>query len=158
MKRYWPLIVVVVMSVIGGGALLAISPEDSWMYLMANTSGVFFLFLATLKFWDLKGFASGFREYDLIASKSLFYAYLYPFLELAIAVGYLTHFLLPLVGLFTALLMLLLAFGVFKALFSGKDLKCACMGTKLDLPLSVVSVVESLAMGAMAVLIVIHSL
>ncbi len=158
MKRYWPLIVVVFMSIIAGAALLAISPADTFKYLMVNFSGMFFLFLATLKFWDLKGFCHSFREYDLVATRFPLYGYIYPFLELLIAIGYLSHFFLPLVGIVTAILMIILAIGVFGALFKGKDLKCACMGTKLDLPLGVVSVVESLAMGVMAVLIVIHSL
>ena len=157
MKRYWPLVVVVFISIIAGAALLGNTAENSFMYLMVNASGMFFLFLATLKFWDLKGFCHSFREYDLIAKRFPLYGYIYPFLYFIIAVAYLAHFFLILVGLFTAILMIILAIGVFTALFKGQDLRCACMGTKLDLPLGVVSVVESLGMGAMGVLIVIHS-
>lgn len=157
MKRYWPLVVIVLMSIIGGASLLATGSCRDFKYLMVNTSGLFFLFVSMLKFWDLKGFYHSFREYDLIASKYAIYGYLYPFFELALAIGFLTHFFLVLVGIVTAVLMLFLLFGIVLALFQGKKLKCACLGAKLDLPLGAVSVVESLGMGIMAVLIVIHS-
>lgn len=158
MKRYWPLVVVILISIVAGASMLADAGEDSFYYLMINFAGMFFLFLSTFKFWDLKGFYHSFREYDLIAAKLPFYGYLYPFLELAIAVGFLSHFMPVLVSFITAALMLILVIGVISALIRKKDLRCACMGTKLDLPLGVVSVVESLGMGTMAVFIIIHSL
>jgi len=111
-----------------------------------------------LKFWDLKGFYEGFAKYDLIAKKSPLYGYLYPFIELTIAIGYLTHFFVIGVALLTVVVMVVSLAGVIIAVASGKDLKCACMGSRLDVPLSVVSIVESLGMGFMAVLIIIHSL
>lgn len=155
MKRYWPLIVIVLMSFIAGACLLAISKENSSKYLMVNFTGMFFLFLATLKFWDLKGFCVNFREYDLIAARYPLYGYLYPFLELFISVGFLTHFFLRGVALVTAILMLILVMGIIRALFKGKKLLCACVGAKLDIPLGAISIVESLGMGAMSLFILI---
>jgi len=46
--------------------------------------------------------------------------------------------------------------GVIAALMRGEDLRCACMGTKLDLPLTTVTIVENLGMGTMAVFIAIY--
>lgn len=158
MKRYWPLVVIVIISIIGGAALLNMSPNHSSKYLMVNISGLFFLFLATLKFWDLKGFYEGFSQYDLVAKKSALYGYLYPFLELVVAVGYLSHFFVIGVAILTAILMFITLLGVVCAIFSGREIRCACMGSKLDVPLSVVSAVETLGMGAMAVLIFLRSL
>lgn len=153
MKRYWPLLVIILMSIIAGSCLLAISPDNSLKYLMVNFAGVFFLFLSTLKFWDLKGFYRSFCEYDLIAARYPLYGYLYPFLELVISAGFLTHFFLRGVALITAIVMIVLALGILIALFKGKKLLCACMGSKLDIPLGAVSIVESLGMGTMSILI-----
>lgn len=158
MKRYWPLVVVVLMSIIGGAALLAISPESSLKFFMVNISGFFFIFLATLKFWDLKGFSEAFLKYDLVAKKIKIYAYLYPFLELIIAIGYLAHFFIFGVALLTAVIMLVTLCGVLPAIFSKEEVRCACMGTKLDIPLSLVTLIEVLGMGTMAVFILIKQL
>lgn len=155
MKRYWPLVVVILMSIVGGVALLAISPESSFKYLMVNVSGFFFFFLATLKFWDLKGFAEAFMKYDLVSKKIKLYAFLYPFLELIIAVGYLAHFFIAGVAILTAILMFITLCGVLPAIFSKEEVRCACMGTKLDIPLSLVTLIEVLGMGTMAIFILI---
>lgn len=153
MKRYWPLIVIVLISFVGGAALLRVSPSYSLHYWMVNTSGVFFLFLSTVKLFDLKGFYEGFSQYDLVASKFPLYGYLYPFIELFIALCFLSHFLVKVVALVTLVIMLVTLVGVIVALFGKKELRCACLGTKLDLPLGVVSVVESILMGLMAIMI-----
>jgi len=42
------------------------------------------------------------------------------------------------------------AIGVFRALRSGLDVNCACMGSALDVPLSTVAVVENVGMTLMA--------
>ncbi len=157
MKKYWPLVVVILVSALGGFVLLHANIERSFMGFMINSSGLFFLFLATLKFWDLNGFSEGFQKYDLLAKRSAAYSYIYPFLELLIAIGFLSHFFLVGVAVFTVLLMLFGACGVIAALMQGADLRCACMGTKLDLPLTTVTIVENLGMGTMAVFIAIYS-
>ena len=40
--------------------------------------------------------------------------------------------------------------GVLKSILSGQKIKCACLGTVLNVPLSTVSVLENFGMGAMA--------
>jgi hypothetical protein len=42
------------------------------------------------------------------------------------------------------------AIGVIRALKAGLDVRCACMGTVLDVPLSTVTLTEDIAMGLMA--------
>ncbi len=155
MRRYSPLIVVFLISIISGFVLVHRGPEPWTHYWMINFSGMFFVFLATLKFWDLKGFSVGFRKYDLVAKKVPFYGFCYPFLELLIGLAFLSHFAIVVAAIITVILMVINFLGVITALFKGESLQCACMGTKLDLPLSVVSLVEVFAMGAMAVLILL---
>lgn len=40
--------------------------------------------------------------------------------------------------------------GVIRSLKAGLDLRCACMGTILDVPLSTVTLTEDIATGLMA--------
>ncbi|MCH9634557.1 MAG: hypothetical protein S4CHLAM7_13100 [Chlamydiae bacterium] len=155
MKRYWPLVAIILVSFCVALVLLHANNDKKVMTVMVNFSGMFFLFLATLKFWDLKGFSEGFRKYDLLAKRNTAYSYIYPFLEFSIALCYLGQFIVPFVAIFTAILTFFGLIGVLQAIRNNSDLKCACMGTKLDLPLSVVSVVENVGMGVMAVFIAI---
>ncbi len=156
MKKYWPLIVVILVAFLGG---FAVTHQGTFglMPLMINFMGFFFLFLSSFKFWDLLGFQKGFAMYDLLGKRLKAYGLIYPFLELLIAMGFLAHFALPFVSLITVILMAFSALGVFKAVSAGLDIRCACMGTKLDLPLSTVSIVENLGMGTMAVFVFIFS-
>jgi hypothetical protein len=157
MKRYWPLILVILFSIAGGSALLGITYTHSLMNLMINFSAFFFLFLSFFKLLDLKGFSEGFKKYDLLAEKSEFYSYFYPFLELLIALGFFARVFIVGVAIFTAILMLFGVLGVINAVFQKKELRCACMGTKLNLPLTTVSIVENIGMSIMSIFITINS-
>lgn len=154
-RRYVPLIVLV------GVALLAALAKQVHYSLaelsewdlrsgMHDFMGLLLLLFSLLKLFDLEGFASGFQKYDLLAGKSRTYALGYPFLELALALGYLSRWQPQVVYLGTVLLMTFGALGVFRALASGKQLNCACMGSSLKVPLSTVAVVEDVGMAAMA--------
>lgn len=157
MKRYWPLVVVILISAFAAMTQLPRVPGPASRAFMVEFSGFFFLFLATLKFWDLKGFSHSFSQYDIVAKYSKTYSYIYPFLELIIALAFLAHFLVIVFAIFTLLLMIVSLIGVAIALFKNQQFRCACMGTKLDIPLSVVSLVETLGMGFMSVLIIAMS-
>jgi len=117
---------------------------------MRDFMGIFLLIFAMLKLFDVEGFADSFQKYDLLAAKSRGYAKLYPFLELGLALGYLSQWKSPLVFGATVILMSFGAAGVFRALRKGLDIRCACMGSSLNVPLSTVAVVENVGMVAMA--------
>lgn len=117
---------------------------------MHDFMGLFLLSFSMLKLFDLAGFAEGFQKYDLLAGKFRPYALLYPFLELALALGYLSHWQPTTVYLATVILMTFGAIGVFRTLAQGLDIKCACMGSTLNVPLSTVAVIEDVGMALMA--------
>ncbi len=50
----------------------------------------------------------------------------------------------------TIIVMIFGSIGVFRALFKGLDIECACMGTVLHVPLSTVALLEDLGMALMA--------
>lgn len=114
--------------------------------------GLFFVIFAMFKFFDLAGFAKGFRKYDILAQNIPAYANLYPFLELALGLLYLSGRYPESTAIATTILMAISAAGILREMRRGNQFTCACLGTTLNVPLSTVSVIENLGMGAMAVL------
>lgn len=147
-KNYLPLLTILAVAILGGLAL-GYAESASMKRLMELMMGIFLVQFSVLKLFDIPGFANGFQKYDLLAKAFRPYALAYPFLELALALGYLASLGQP-VYLATIILMGFGAIGVFKALAQGLDTRCACLGTSLNVPLSTVAVTENLTMVAMA--------
>jgi len=120
---------------------------------LRNFMGVFFLVFGMFKLLDLKGFASSFSGYDIIAKRSIVYAYAYPFIEIALAVGYFLR--LPYIDWITLVVMAVGSIGVLKELKRGSKIKCACLGTFIKLPLTTISLIEDVGMGLMALLMIL---
>ena len=78
------------------------------------------------------------------------YGYSYPFIEFSLGAAYLLQYNIVLLNLITLIVMLVSGAGVLKSILSGQKIKCACLGTVLNVPLSTVSVLENFGMGAMA--------
>jgi hypothetical protein len=116
--------------------------------------GVFFLVFGMFKLLDLRGFAMSYMGYDIIAKRFMPYAYVYPFIEIALALGY--FFSVPYTEWVTLVVMIIGSIGVFKELMRGSKIKCACLGTYIKLPLTTVSLVEDVAMGVMALLMILR--
>ncbi len=126
---------------------------DGWSgsHWMSLFMGWFLALFATQKLFDLKGFADGFQRYDLLAGPVRAYGFLYPFIEFALALSYLSGFRPTWTAIVTAVVMVFGSLGVLRALMRGEKINCACMGTSLNVPLSKVALVENLSMGAMAI-------
>jgi hypothetical protein len=117
---------------------------------MHDFMGVFLAVFSMFKFFDLSGFADGFQMYDLLAKPFRPYAYAYPFIELALGLGYLARWQPTWIYVATIAVMFFGAAGVVRALAEGLDIECACMGTVLHVPLSTVALLENVTMAAMA--------
>jgi len=150
-QSYIPLMVIVVLAVLAAQA-------KQWHYAVAwsgmawmhDFMGFFLLMFSMFKFFDLEGFADGFQMYDLLAKRLRVYAYIYPFLELGLGLGYLSHWQPRVIYSATVVLMIFGSLGVLRALAKGLDLECACMGTVLKVPLSTVALLEDIGMAVMA--------
>ena len=75
-------------------------------------------------------------------------------IELALGLGYLSFIWPFAVYIVTIIVLGIGAIGVIKALVKGLDLRCACMGTVLDVPLSTVTLTEDLGMVTMALVLI----
>lgn len=121
-----------------------------WERAMQNFMGAFFLTFSFFKLLDIRGFASAFRMYDIVARRFSAYGYAYPFIELALGVFYFTGFQPVLTNLSTLVVMSVSSVGVIQSLLQHRKIKCACLGTVFNLPMSTVTLVEDAAMLAMA--------
>lgn len=148
---YIPLMVIVALTLLAACAKQhAYAGAWDWMHWMHDFMGFFLVVFSMFKFFDMVGFADGFQMYDLLAKPLRPYAYVYPFIELGLGLGYLAHWQPAVVYSATIVVMIFGSLGVFNALRKGLDLQCACMGTVLKVPLSTVALTEDLGMAAMA--------
>ncbi len=151
---YIPLFVLIAVAFLAGVALTLGGSGGTYEW-MHYFMGFFFCQFAMLKLFDVEGFANGFQMYDLLAKKSRQYALAYPLVELGLGLAYLSFFIPVLTYLVTIGLMSVGAYGVFQAMQNKLDVKCACMGTTLNVPLSTVTLTEDLGMGIMAFILLI---
>lgn len=152
---YWPLFVLLIVSILMGFAL---GKDTGWKEIMRFFMGSFLCLFSLVKLFDIKGFASTFSMYDLLAMRYSAYGFAYPFIELILGLGFLTGHVVSLFALLTAVLMIFGSLGVFKAMIDKKDLHCACMGSLLNVPLSFVSLTEDLLMAIMSIIVFIDKI
>lgn len=112
--------------------------------------GVFFLVFASFKLVGYKMFSMMFAGYDVVAKRFPLYAHLYPFIELALGIAYLTNFAPSIRDASTVLIMGVGSIGVIQEIRKRSGIHCACLGNVIKLPLSTVSLVEDVGMGLMA--------
>lgn len=155
-QTYYPLILTLIL--VSGLAVYTTfvrTPFPDMGMVMQDFMGFFFILFAFFKFLDIRGFADNFAKYDLLAMRMREYAYVYPFLELGLGVAYLMLWNIQVTAILTVILMGFGALGVIKAKRDGKNLKCGCMGSVINLPLSTITIVENVGMAAMALMILL---
>ncbi|MHA7813102.1 MAG: MauE/DoxX family redox-associated membrane protein [Phycisphaerales bacterium] len=118
--------------------------------MMRHFMAGFFIVFSFFKLLDPPGFVSAYRGYDLLARRSVAWAWAYPYVELALGVMYLMAWLPMTTNIITLILMLIGAAGVLKSLLNKRAIRCACLGTALNLPMTKVTLVEDLTMAVMA--------
>ena len=148
--KYRPLIVIIVLILLMCAAFQFEAGSFNADMFMRHFMGLFFVIFSMFKLINIEGFQKGFRMYDILAKNYPAYGYLYPFVELALGLVYLSNFLPMVTNLITFIVMTISSIGVIKSIKSGMNLKCACLGTILNVPLSTVSVIENVGMGLMA--------
>ncbi|MBL7838631.1 MAG: heavy-metal-associated domain-containing protein [Cyclobacteriaceae bacterium] len=125
------------------------------MHFMSVFMAGFFLVFSFFKFLDLSGFASSYAMYDILARKIPAYGFVYPFLELALGIAYLTHFNPVITNWATLIIMGLSSIGVIESVLNKKKIRCACLGAVFNLPMSTVTIIEDLLMVVMAALMLL---
>ncbi len=124
--------------------------EFHWHRFMPNFMAGFFLVFSFFKLLDLSGFASSYAMYDLLAKRVPTYGFIYPFIELGLGTAYLLAYRPMLVNVITLIVMAFSSIGVILAVTNKQKIRCACLGTGFNLPMTTVTIIEDLLMAAMA--------
>ena len=126
---------------------------------MAGFMGISLSMLASLKLMDLDSFTDSFGKYDLLTKRFKPYGKIYPFLELAIGLGFLSGVAPLLTGIASTTVGILGSISVIKAVYIDKmALNCACVGGNSKAPLGVVSTIENLMMAIMGAILIFTSM
>ena len=122
---------------------------------MLDFMGLFFIVFSFFKLLDLKGFPPTFQMYDPLAKVFPPYAWAYPFIETALGLCFLLRFQIPIALIATIIILGITTIGVIQTLLSDKQIKCACLGTALNLPMTKATFIENAIMLVMAVWMVV---
>lgn len=147
---YRPLIVII--GLIALATIVAATRHATWQgeAMMMDFMAGFFLVFSGLKLLDVGGFARAYATYDLLAGRVRGYGYLYPFLEAALGLAYLGRIAPDITNLITVGLMTFSGVGVLRSLAQKKHIRCACLGTAIQVPLTTLTLVEDFGMAVMA--------
>lgn len=156
-KKFLPLIVI--FSVIIAFTIL-VNVLHGWSLhlVMRAMMGSFFLIFGLFKIFNLKAFADAYQTYDILAMRSRGYAFVYPFIELALAFLYLTNIGGIYRDIFTFVLMAVSSIGVVIKLRQHEEIPCACLGMVFKVPMTWVTLVEDVLMGLEALIMIIIAL
>jgi len=124
--------------------------------------GIFFILFSLMKMLDWKGFVNAFGMYDLVAKRVKLYGWIYPGLEFVLGLAFIYGFYVGGVGWVginvvawvTLVIMSIGGVGVAKNLMAKNPVKCACLGTKINVPLTEVTLLEDALMVVMAVMLI----
>lgn len=123
--------------------------------MMLDFMGLFFIVFSFFKMLDLAGFASSFSMYDPIAKQLPFYSKVYPFIETVLGLMLLLRFNVDIALMITIVVLGFTTYGVTKTLLSKQTIKCACLGTALNLPMTEATFIENTLMIIMAVMMLL---
>lgn len=157
-ETYKPLLLILAL-IVGVTALVEVrqmlgAGTFVWMRAMSTFMAGFFLVFSFFKLLDVRGFASSYRMYDIVAKNIPGYGYVYPFIELALGAAYLTGFQPVLTNWVTLVVMGVSLVGVVQSVLNKRKIRCACLGSVFNLPMTTVTIVEdSLMIGMAAVML-----
>lgn len=157
-KKFLPLVAIfssIILFTITASVLHG-SPDAE--FTMRMMIGSFFLVFSLFKLFNLNAFADAYATYDILAKRSRIYSFVYPFIELTLAVLYLANLGGIARDIFTFLLMAISTVGVFQKLRAHEEIPCACLGMVFKVPMTWVTLIEDVIMGLEALIMVIIAL
>lgn len=133
------------------GLLVSIFYRPFMTYFMSAVLGL----LAILKLLDLRGFSDAYRQYDIISKHFRPYSFAYPFIEFSLAIALALQLYLVPIAIILIILMVEGLISIGLEMRSGRTIRCACMGTKINVPLTTLTLVENSIMIIMAILLIL---
>lgn len=121
-----------------------------WVFMRIFMAG-FFIAFSFFKLLDLTGFADSYSMYDIVAKKFRFWGYTYPFVELFLGFAFVLDFEPLIMNFITLVVMAVSIIGVLQSVFNKRKIKCACLGSVFNLPMSTVTIIEDSIMIVMSI-------
>jgi copper chaperone CopZ len=150
LATYQPLLTIVAY-ILGVSLLIELGqPSFEHTLWMTHFMAGFFLVFSFFKMLNIRAFASSYAMYDLLAMRWQAYGLIYPFIELGLGIAYLTDYEPHSTNLVTLIVMALSSLGVIQSVMNKQKIRCACLGTVFNLPMSMVTIIEDLLMAGMA--------
>jgi hypothetical protein len=118
----------------------------------------FFLVFGIFKIINWSQFVEAYQMYDLLAQRSIMYAYAYPVIEITLGFAYFFRLFPIATNLITFLIMLISSIGVVLELLKGRQIICACLGAVFKIPMTYVTLMEDILMAAMAFGMLLYNL
>tara|TARA_Y100000814_G_scaffold246283_1_gene191665 strand:- start:161 stop:871 length:711 start_codon:yes stop_codon:yes gene_type:complete len=146
-KQLWPLLLSLIYVFIGTILINYSSLEPKKM--MTDFMGLFFLFFSFFKLLDIRGFSHSFSMYDVLAKRISYYGLVYPFIETILGIMFLFQVHIFHALLITFIILTSTTIGVIQTLIVKRSIKCACLGTVLDLPMTEATLIENSIMLSM---------
>ncbi len=147
---YTPLILLVLLSTLGGVFTTFLTTKTISDFLMSSM-GYFITVIGLLKIVDIKTFSEMFKQYDPLAKFVPVYASLYPLIETTLGMLILMRLFMVQAHLAVICIYSITTIGILISMRNKRKLDCGCLGGGAKLPLSKVTVVENVAMIAMAI-------
>ena len=122
---------------------------------MLDFMGLFYIIFSFFKILDVKGFSMSFRMYDPLAKQAPIYGYIYPFIEVILGLMFLIRYEVNIALILTLVVLGITTIGVTQTLLNKRSIKCACLGTTLNLPMTEATFIENAIMIIMAFLLLI---
>lgn len=145
---YWPIAIIYLLSFGLASFSIKFHPHPDPM---SHFMGFLLILFGLIKLNDVKGFAAGFANYDPIAKNSPSYAKVYPFLEILLGVLFILQVFVFSATFVTLVIYSASLYGALKSILNKEELHCVCLGTYFKLPLSKVTIIESLVMIVMCI-------
>ena len=117
---------------------------------MLDFMGLFYIIFSFFKILDVKGFSMSFRMYDPLAKQAPIYGYIYPFIEVILGLMFLIRYEVNIALILTLIVLGITTIGVTQTLLNKRSIKCACLGTTLNLPMTEATFIENALMIIMA--------
>ncbi|PZD78270.1 heavy-metal-associated domain-containing protein [Mesonia sp. K7] len=128
----------------------------NWQGFMLDFMGLFFVVFSFFKMLDLQGFPQSFMMYDPLAKRLPIYGKIYPFIETVLGIMFLMRFEIKIALIITIIILGITTYGVTKTLLDKKSIKCACLGTALNLPMTEATFIENAIMILMGILMLLN--
>jgi copper chaperone CopZ len=150
-NTYKPVLLIFIYLILTASFYEIKNPDFNTMRWMNHFMAGFFLIFSFFKLLNVNAFANSYAMYDVVAKRVSIWGKIYPFVELGLGLCFLFNIKPLVVNWVTLIVMSVSLIGVLQSVLNKKKIKCACLGTVFNFPMSTVTIIEDGLMILMSV-------